>query len=46
MTRIRIRMDPHWFGSPDPDLDPHRGSTTLQKIMVFRLDFFAKKDSE
>ncbi len=23
--RTRIRMDPHWFGSldPDPDLDPH-----------------------
>jgi hypothetical protein len=23
LTRILIRMDPHWFGSLDPDLDPH-----------------------
>jgi hypothetical protein len=23
LTRIRIRMDLHWFGSPDPDLDPY-----------------------
>jgi hypothetical protein len=24
---IRIRMDPHWFGSLDLDLDPHWGKT-------------------
>jgi hypothetical protein len=23
LTRIRIRMDPHWFGSLDPDPGPH-----------------------
>ncbi len=25
LTRIRIRMDPHWFVSLDPDSNPHCG---------------------
>jgi hypothetical protein len=43
LTRIQIRMDPHWFGSLDPDPHPHlykkvRFGSALKPMRIHNTD--------